>query len=347
MRRSQVVFVVLAALGGHASLTGAQTPDPRADLEVMAHALDLAVAKVSRPVGWTITPDGEAALSYRVSGIGAIFVVAPRAVPAHAATTPVEAGSALPRVIRVVEQSLQQAESPETRERLQKTLDGLRRQQEDLMARAAAQERDRATLQRLGQERLARRARAAAEGLPTDGSQRVQDAAAANQALSSLEAEAAAFQREAEAARQAADNALAELAREMRQRLGRGTASAEPEPPLAGPGEAPLPTLAPPPPWRFWSGLEPPREDRPAAKVVGEVREAVTSVLEMHGIGLRLIGPQEHVLVTVDFVAQGARLRVRPERTLVVRVRKKELEDRAAGTLDAEALRKRIEYVEY
>jgi hypothetical protein len=349
MRRSQAVLSVVVALLGQAAGAGAETADPRADLEVMAHALDLAVAKVSRPVGWTITPDGEAALSYRVTGIGAIFVVAPRAVPARASSGQFEGGSALSRVTQVVEQTLQQAESPETRVRLQKTLEGLRRQQEELAVRAAAQERDRATLERLTQERLARRAREAAQGVPSDSRQRVKDAAAAEEALRSLEAEAAAFQREAESARQAADNALAELAREMRERLGPRTAggAASAEQPLAGPGEPPLPSFAPPPPWRYWGGLEPPREERPAAKVVGEVREAVTSVLELHGIGLRLLGPMEHVLVTVDFIPQGARLRVRPERTLVVRVRKKELEDRAAGALDAEALRRRIEYLEY
>jgi hypothetical protein len=38
---------------------------------------------------------------------------------------------------------------------------------------------------------------------------------------------------------------------------------------------------------------------------------------------------------------------VRPQRTLVVRVRKLELEQRAAGSLDAGALRSRIDYTEY
>ena len=340
----------LSALGLTAALAtsaAAQAPDPRSELEVMAHALELAVSKVSRPVGWTFVPDGDSALSYHVAGFGAIFVVAPRAISGRTVSLGAEGGSVIPRVMRVVEQTLQQAESPETKQRLQKILEGLRRQQEELAVRAAAQERQSATLQRLTEERLARRAREAAQGLAVDSRQRVKDAAAAEEALQRLEAEAAAFQRQAEAAQQAAERALGDVAREMRARLG-GAEPGAPGPPaetLAGPAEAPL---GPAPPWRFWNGLEPPREERPATTVVGAVREAVTRVLESHAGGLHILRPQDVVLVTVDFVPQGAlRLRARPEKTLVVRVRKKELEDRAAGSLDPKGLRSRIEYIEY
>src|SRR6185295_17210885 len=54
----------LSALGLTAALAtsaAAQAPDPRSELEVMAHALELAVSKVSRPVGWTFVPDGDSA----------------------------------------------------------------------------------------------------------------------------------------------------------------------------------------------------------------------------------------------------------------------------------------------
>jgi hypothetical protein len=238
----------------------------------------------------------------------------------------------------MVEDRLQQAESAETRERLQKTLDGLKRQQEELAVRAAAQERDRASLQKLTEERLKRVARDAAQGVAADGRQRVKDAAAAEEVLRRLEAEAAAFQGEAEAARQAADNALAELAREMRQRLGADGGTALPGEPI-GSGELGVPLFVAPPPWRAWVASEPSQEQRPAAKVVGEVREAVTGVLESHRTGLHLLEPQDVVVVTVDFVPQGGmRLRVRPERTLVVRVRKQELQETG---------RSRIQYIEY
>jgi len=332
----------------------AQAPDPRGDLEIVAHALDVAISKVSRPMRWTFVPEGDAALSYRVAGLGAIFVVAPRALPARTAVLPLgqdQGGTVLSRVMRVVEQTLQQAESTETRERLQQTLESLHRQQQELAARAAAQERERAALERLTEERLARRAREAAQGVPVDSRQRVRESAAAEEALRTFEAEAAAFQREAESARQAAERALDQVAREMRVRLG----GADPAAParrlpedLAGPAGAPRPAFVPPPPWRLWGDLEPPREERPPEQVVGDVREAVTGVLETHAAGLRLLAPQDVVLVTVDFIPQGSLLvRGRPERTLVVRVHKRELEERAAGSLGAEALRSRIEYIEY
>ena len=84
--------------------------------------------------------------------------------------------------------------------------------------------------------------------------------------------------------------------------------------------------------------------------------EAVTQVLESHGPRLVLLRPEENVVVAVDFVPRSGRLlvglgpearRPRAARTLVVRVRKQELEARRDGALAPEELRKRIEYVEY
>jgi hypothetical protein len=350
MRLALRFVAVSAGLSALVDPASAQSPDPRGDLEAVAQALDTAVSKVSHPLGWAFAPGGESALSYRVAGFGAIFVVAPRALSERSAGPPAEGGAVLPRVMRVVEQTLQSAESVETRQRLQRVLDGLQRQQQELASHAAAEENGRAAIQKLTQERMARRALAAAQGLPVDRRQRVEEAAAAEAALRSFEADAAAFQREAEAARQAADEALSEVAREMKQRLaGPGAASASAPDSLAGPAEPPAGSaLFVPPPWRSWGAAAPPREERPAETVVAEVREAVTRVLEAHGGTLHVLSPQEIVLVTVDFVPQGGMLvHVRPQRTLVVRVRKQELEQRAAGSLDAGALRSRIDYTEY
>jgi hypothetical protein len=345
------VAVVVAGLPALEGPVLAQSPDPRADLEAVAQALDAAVSKVSHPLGWAFAPAGESALSYRVAGFGAIFVVAPRALSERSAAPPTEGGAVLPRVMRVVEQTLQSAESAETRQRLRRVLEGLQRQEQELASHAAAEENGRAAIQKLTEERMARRARDAAQGVPVDRRQRVEDAAAAEAAVRSFEADAAAFQREAEAARQAADEALSEVAREMKRRLA-GPGAATPAAPdsLAGPAEPPAGSaLFVPPPWRSWGGAAaPPREERPAETVVAEVREAVTRVLEAHGGALHVLSPQEIVLVTVDFVPQGGMLvHVRPQRTLVVRVRKLELEQRAAGSLDAGALRSRIDYTEY
>jgi hypothetical protein len=52
-------------------------------------------------------------------------------------------------------------------------------------------------------------------------------------------------------------------------------------------------------------------------------------------------------VVAVDFVPGSPFVMARPQRTLVVRVRKKELDDRAAGRIAPEELHRRIEYVEY
>jgi len=52
--------------------------------------------------------------------------------------------------------------------------------------------------------------------------------------------------------------------------------------------------------------------------------------------------------VAVDFLPGGAFvMHARPSKTLVVRARRKDLEERARGRLSPEELRKRIETVEY
>jgi hypothetical protein len=101
------------------------------------------------------------------------------------------------------------------------------------------------------------------------------------------------------------------------------------------------------PPWRFWFDSEEQEEPRSPEIVVNDVRSAVTDVLENHGPPLRL-RPEEFVVVVVDFLPRSAfATRTRPARTLVVRVRKGELEERAAGRLASDELRRRIEYSEY
>jgi hypothetical protein len=54
-------------------------------------------------------------------------------------------------------------------------------------------------------------------------------------------------------------------------------------------------------------------------------------------------------VVAVDFSARGFALRPerRAERTLVVKARKRDLDERRAGKLAADELRKRIETLEY
>jgi hypothetical protein len=123
-----------------------------------------------------------------------------------------------------------------------------------------------------------------------------------------------------------------------------------PAPAPASPAALPpsAPAAAPAPPWRFWFETDVSEEERSPERIVGDVRAAVTGALEADGVRLRFLGPEEFVAVAVDFVPAGVFTHdTRPERTLVVRVRKKELEQRRAGAIAPEELRRRIEYVEY
>jgi len=82
--------------------------------------------------------------------------------------------------------------------------------------------------------------------------------------------------------------------------------------------------------------------------VIRDVRAAVTDVLEAHGARLQAIPPEEFVAVAVDFFSRAPfNPWQRPTRTLVVRVQKKELDERQAGRLSPDEFRKRVEYVEY
>jgi hypothetical protein len=177
--------------------------------------------------------------------------------------------------------------------------------------------------------------------------------------LKALEAQVEALQREAERTRQEAERALEQAVREVQFRLApmpatapaSEVAAAAPAPPAAPrpPAIPPAPPSPPAPPWRFWFDTGEGEDARTPEKIVSDVRTAVTQVLETQGARLKAVRPDEFVTVAVDFVPQWGFFDegVRPQKTLIIRVRKKELEDRAAGKLPAEELRKRIEYVEY
>jgi hypothetical protein len=258
---------------------------PREDLERFEWALDRAVRKVSRPSAAPIMGGAEACRGYHLAGYGALFVLAPRALPLRQRTA---------------------HESPP--------------QPPVLLS-------------------------------PPASEPRTQPRPSARADLLALEAQVAAQQRAAETTREEAELALEELHR----RLVSSTLG-EPAPPLllipvpAAPGVTAAEGVHPPPPvppWRFWFDGEEQEEPRSPDVVVKDVRSAVTDVLENHGPPLRL-SPQEFVVVVVDFLPRSAfATRMRPARTLVVRVRKGELEERAAGRLASDELRRRIEYSEY
>jgi len=160
--------------------------------------------------------------------------------------------------------------------------------------------------------------------------------------IEALEHQAEVYQREAERARQEAERALESIARELRIRIS------EPSPPSPDAGLAPADGASPPsppaPPWRFWFRAS---EDdaRGADQVVADVKRAVIRVLEEQGPGLRSFKPEEQLAVAVDF-SSGVFFGLGPEptlRSLLVRVRKSDLDDRRAGRISSEELLRRME----
>jgi hypothetical protein len=79
--------------------------------------------------------------------------------------------------------------------------------------------------------------------------------------------------------------------------------------------------------------------------VVGGVREAVLSVLVAEGGRLARLGAGDSVMVAVDFVPRAGSAAA--PRTLVLRARLKDVEERRAGRLAAEEFRRRVEASEY
>jgi hypothetical protein len=175
--------------------------------------------------------------------------------------------------------------------------------------------------------------------------------------LQAMEIQVQIMQREAETAQQQAERSLERAERSVRVRAVAPpqppTAPAPPEPPA--PPEAPAPEplgpgMAPPPPWRFWFETNEEADPRTPERVIADVQNAVTTALESQGARLRVVLPDELILVAVDFLPQRG-FDFAPaaghERSLVVKVKKRDLVERSAGKISAEELRRRIEYAQY
>ena len=119
-------------------------------------------------------------------------------------------------------------------------------------------------------------------------------------------------------------------------------------PPQAVPPERPaegMPAVMPP--WQLWNDPLDDATPDPQGLIRG-VGAAVMTVLEAHGPRLRALAPQETVAVAIDFVpATRIGAPSRTARTLVVRARKADIDQRAAGQISPEEFRKRVELVEY
>ena len=303
--------IALAALMALAPVLASGKPDPevRSDTYAMEALLDRLVRRVSQPSAAPFFGATEAARAYRLQGFGVVFVVPPRA---------------LPRSGGRARETMGQKELSEG--------------SASLVGEGAKGPRGEAQVE--GELVLSEKA------LGPEGR------AARERDLEALEAKVEALSKEASRQRAEAERALDAAMQDVRVRLLRvpppprvNGASQEPTPPAL----APDPALPPPaPPWGFWfSGAEG-EDPRTPERVVEDVKGAVTQAIAAAGGGLKSVRSDEFVIVAVDFVPQwDFGDDTHSDRTLVVRAKKKDLQDHDAGKLSAEELQKRIEVLEY
>jgi hypothetical protein len=140
---------------------------------------------------------------------------------------------------------------------------------------------------------------------------------------------------ESEQIRREAEQQFQRVMQDVQDRLG------------APPAPEAAPTAPAPPPWHHWFEIGRVRDERAPERVIADVQTAVLTALERQGSRLRWLAPEESVTVAVDFVPGLLVAGPHAPRTLVVRVRKRDLDERVAGRLGAEELRARVEVVEY
>ena len=172
------------------------------------------------------------------------------------------------------------------------------------------------------------------------------------------------LQHETEAARRAAEEEMEQLVQDVRVRVAPPSvvhvevreAPEPPAPPLApeappapSPRAAPEPPLPPaPPPWKFWFESGTSHEERTPEAVMADVRAALVDALAAPGGPVAGLAGDERVTVTVDFVPGGLfAAQTRPEKTLVLSARVRDVNARVRGAITVEELRKRVEVIEY
>ena len=332
----------------------AQPPsEARRDLESMALLLESAVGRVSRPTRPVAL--GQGPRGYHLPTYGAFFVLQPRALPAPrpAPRAESEGASALAEAARRLEAGLQRVASEEVRRQIQENINTLRRaeagmrQKEELTAPkretspelvspavrsdAVSIEKELEHLERQVQAQLAVRIR-----LPRAGESGLQQ---------ELESQMRALHDQVEAFRQEAEKARAEAEKEVLDRLG----SAQLQPASAVSQEAmAVPPNAPMLLWPYRIESEDRSDRRSAEEVIRDVLASVTGALETEGWRLRRLPPEEVIVVAVDFVGRQRRGALSmPDRTLLIRVRKKTLDDRHSSKIGSEEFRREAEVVEY
>jgi hypothetical protein len=173
------------------------------------------------------------------------------------------------------------------------------------------------------------------------------------EAIETFERQVLVLQHETEAARRAAEEQTERILQDVRVRTAPQTApQTEVHVEVATPPAPPEPPAAPevvaaPPPWKFWFQADATAEKRTPEAVVADVRGALVDALAS-GVRVPGLPGDERVTVTVDFVPGGIfAASARPEKTLVVTARARDVEARARGALTPEELKKRVEVTEY
>lgn len=183
--------------------------------------------------------------------------------------------------------------------------------------------------------------------------------------VDALEHQVVVLQHETEQARRAAEQDMERIVNDVRLRLaspgevqvevavappGPEAAPAAPSPPAVPgkPGEPAPAEAPPPPPWKFWFQEGGGGDTRTADAVVADVRRVLVEALESGPSRVPGLRPEEFVTVAVDFEPAALFAQhPRPERTLVVRARVRDLQARERGSLAAEELHRRVEVIEY
>jgi hypothetical protein len=343
LRGTVVSGALLPAVVGLLSVAAAAAADVRTDLESLGRALDDAVLQVSRPARAGALPRG-VARGYRIVGFGAMFVLAPRTLPAPQPVPSPEEQRRSEIDLRMREKTARRAagEPEPASEGAAPAATGPRTLEEDL--------------QELAQDvEIQLRLQAEASRMMGDGLASMPADARADyeRQMRALHAEAESFRQRAERRRAMAEQSVlatlgistGPLATTTTATLSVTTAPVPQESPALEPAAAEEGSLVRP--WTFWG----PPPAAPVADPDGVIRNvgiAVARVLETQGSRLAHLPPQESVAVAIDFIPATARVATaRPARTLMVRVRKSDIDARATGAIDATEFTKRVEVVEY
>jgi len=167
------------------------------------------------------------------------------------------------------------------------------------------------------------------------------------EAIETFERQVLVLQHETEAARRAAEEQTERILQDVRVRVAPAP-EVHVEVTSPPPPELPAPEVAAaPPPWKFWFETDAPTEKRTPEAVIADVRGALVDALAT-GVRVSGLAGEERVTVTVDFVPGGIfAASARPEKTLVVTARVRDVQARARGAITPEELKKRVEVTEY